>query len=331
MNVIISNKARDMLVNLQIDVIKSLNGEYEADELVAMFSNFFFNKMILDITAIKNYTDTRNLQKLSMGLDMDKVILVLDGTPNTSSSIFLSKLVSMGIYNFATTIDNIMYLYNNPNSYRDVAHIQQMDNLTNVITDKVENYNLKVLGIKNVTEHAGATTFIYMLKNQLELQGYNTAAIEVNKRDFINFNSQNMVSCSKDELPGVISKFSRFDIVLLDINDSDEESSCGDVLYLIEPTFIKLNKLIRRNKMVFQNLNGKKIILNKSLLDQKDITDFEYESRSKVFYNVPPLDEKKKEHKVLSGLLNMIGYSKNSSFDNAENRGKIFGLFKSNN
>ena len=53
--------------------------------------------------------------------------------------------------------------------------------------------------------------------------------------------------------------------------------------------------------------------------------------RSKVFYNVPPLDEKKKEHGVLSGLLAAIGYNKNSSYDNAENKGKIFGLFKSNN
>jgi len=330
MNVIISNKARDMLVNLEIDVIKSLEGEFEVEELATMFSNFFFNKMILDITAIKGFMDVRNLQKLSMSLDMDKVILVLDNTPQTSSSAFLSKLVSMGIYNFGTTIDNIMYLYNNPNSYRDVAHIQQMDNLTNVISDKVDNFNMKILGIKNVTNHAGATTLIYMLKNQLEINGYSVAAIEVNKRDFVNFPAQNMVSCSKDELPGTIAKFSAFDIILIDLNDSDSEDSCSDVLYLLEPTYIKLNKLIRRDRMIFNKLQNKKIILNKSLLDQKDITDFEYESRSKVFYNIPPLDEKKKEHGVLNGLLNALGLTRNNELDNEENKGKIFGLFKSN-
>jgi len=329
MNVIISNKSRDMLVNLNIDVIKSLNGEYEAEELVSMFSNFFFNKMILDITAIKNYQDIRNLQKLSISLDMDKVILVLDDAPESNSSLFLSKLVSMGIYNFATNIDSIMYLYNNPNSYRDVAHIQQLDTLTSAVTDKIENYNMRILGIKNITEHAGSTTLTYMLKNQLELQGYNVVAIEVNRRDFSNFNSQNMVSCSVADLPSTISKYSSYDVILIDLNDASEDG-CSDVLYLLEPTYIKLNKLIRRDRMIFNKLQNKKIVLNKSLLNQKDITDFEYESRSKVFYNIPPLDEKKKEHSILSGLLNMLNFNKNTTFEE-ENKGKILGLFKSNN
>ena len=328
MNVIVSNKARDMLVNLEIDVIKSLNGEYDIDELTSMFANFFFNKMILDITAINNYQDLRNLQKLSMAFDMDKVILVLDNIPESNSSLFLSKLVSMGIYNFATNLDSIMYLYNNPNSYRDVAHIQQLSSLTEAVTDKIENYNMRILGIKNITEHAGATTLTYMLKNQLELQGYTVVAIEINKRDFSNFNSHNMVSCSSSDLLSVVSKYSSYDVVLLDLNNSSEEG-CSDVLYLLEPTYIKLNKLIRRDRMIFNKLKNKKIILNKSMLSQKDITDFEYESKSKVFYNIPPLDEKQKDHGILSGLLNLLGLNKNMSFE--EEKGKVLGLFKSNN
>ncbi len=329
MNVIISNKARDMLVNLEIDVIKSLNGEYEAEELASMFSNFFFNKMILDITAIKNYQDIRNLQKLCINLDMDKIILVLDNSDiQSTSSLYLSKLVSMGIYNFATNLDSIMYLYNNPNSYRDVAHIQQLDALTSAVTDKIENYNMKILGIKNITEHAGATTLTYMLKNQLELQGYNVVAIEVGKRDFSNFNSQNLISCSMSDLPSEIAKYTSYDVILIDLNNNTEDG-CSDVLYLLEPTYIKLNKLIRRDRMIFNKLQNKKIVLNKSLLDQKDITDFEYESKSKVFYNIPPLDEKQKEHSILSGLLNLLGLNKNTTFVE-ENRGKILGLFKSN-
>lgn len=329
MNVIISNKARDVLVNLNIDVIKSLNGEYEADELASMFSNFFFNKMILDITAIKDYQDIRNLQKLSISLDMDKVIILLDDTPQVNSSLFLSKLVSMGIYNFATNLDEVMYLYNNPNSYRDVAHIQQLDTLTSSVTDKMMNYNLRVLGIKNITAHAGSTTLTYMLKNQLELLGYNVVAIEVNKRDFSNFNAQNMYSCSASDLLSTISKYSGYDVILVDLNDATEDG-CSDVLYLLEPTYIKLNKLIRRDRMIFNKLKNKKIVLNKSLLSQKDVSDFEYESRSKVYYNIPPLDEKKKEHGVLAGLLNLLGLSKDMTFGE-ENKGKILGLFKSNN
>ena len=54
MNVIVSNKYQSMLANLEIDVIKRLDGEFDADELGGMFKNFFFQRMILDITALKN-------------------------------------------------------------------------------------------------------------------------------------------------------------------------------------------------------------------------------------------------------------------------------------
>ena len=116
MNVIISNKNQAMLQNLGIDVIKEMNGEFEADEIIATFQNFFYQRMILDITALKNYNDIANLQKLSMSLDMEKLILLLDGTEETSNPMFLSNLVSMGIYNFTKNAEGIQYLYNTPNS-----------------------------------------------------------------------------------------------------------------------------------------------------------------------------------------------------------------------
>ena len=59
MNVIIANERQNELANLDIEIIKAVNGVYEADELVQMFSNFFFGRMILDLTAIKNYKDIR--------------------------------------------------------------------------------------------------------------------------------------------------------------------------------------------------------------------------------------------------------------------------------
>ena len=55
MNVIVANEKKDELSNLDIDVIKSISGEYEVGELIAMFENFFYDKMILDVTAISNY------------------------------------------------------------------------------------------------------------------------------------------------------------------------------------------------------------------------------------------------------------------------------------
>ena len=46
MNVIVANKYRDALANLDIDIIKSLDGEYTVDEIVDTFKNFFFQRMI---------------------------------------------------------------------------------------------------------------------------------------------------------------------------------------------------------------------------------------------------------------------------------------------
>ena len=48
MNVIISNERQAELANLDIEIIKAINGVFEADELVSMFSNFFFGRMILE-------------------------------------------------------------------------------------------------------------------------------------------------------------------------------------------------------------------------------------------------------------------------------------------
>ena len=130
MNVIVSNKNQNILNSLDIDVIKSINGEFSADEIAATFSNFFFNRMFLDITAIKDYMNISNMQRLSMSIQMDKVILLIDNILMNDNA-YLSKLISIGIYNFANNKESLMYLYNHPNTYKDVAHIHQLGNTIN--------------------------------------------------------------------------------------------------------------------------------------------------------------------------------------------------------
>ena len=78
MNVLIANKQKDKLNQLDIEVIKRLDGEFDVNEIISSFQNIFYNKMILDITALKNYNDINTIQKLSISLDMDKLILVLE-------------------------------------------------------------------------------------------------------------------------------------------------------------------------------------------------------------------------------------------------------------
>ena len=324
MNVIIANEAKDMLSQLDIDVIKSVDGIHSADEIVDMFKNFFFARMILDVTAIEDYQNITNIQKISIGLDADKIILVLPNNEVCTSSSYLSKLISMGIYNFTTNLEGIKYCLEHPNTYKDVAHIQQLNDLSTTINEKVVSGS-RIIGIKNVTDHAGSTTLIYMLKKELE-QTYNlrVVAIEINRHDFAYFHDKNMISITDEELMSEIVKHNDASIILIDLNDSDNDGVCSDTLYLIEPSSIKLNKLMRRNRRIFEELKGKKIVLNQSLLSNGDVMDFEYEGRTKVFYNIPPLNDRER-NSVLHDFLAKMGLVAKTE---EKEESKIFGLFR---
>ena len=312
MNVIVSNKYQVLLGTLNIDVIKVVNGEFSVQELVNQFNNFFYNKMIIDITAIKNYSDVLVMRELSMNFDMDKVIILLDDHPKVNTAQYLSQLVSVGIYNFTRNVDAIPFLIDNPNSYKDVANYQNFNN-----DDKFNNnmpiieegrIERRVIGIKNVTEHAGATTLIYMLKRHLE-KNYRVKAIEVNSNDFDYFNDKSLESVDFMNATFKISDYTDCEVVLVDLNDASE-SICTEIIYLIEPGIIKLNKLIRSDRKIFDKLRNKKIVLNKSVLDSSDVKDFERESGSKIFYNIPYLDEKLDNNKLVNEFLLALGFSR---------------------
>ena len=123
--------------------------------------------MILDVTAIRDFHNIKSFQTIAMGLDVEKIVFFLPEGTDVCTSSFLSKLVSMGIYNFTTNVEGVKYLLEHPNSYKEVAHIQQLNDVSNTFMQKIENGS-KVIGIRNVTEHAGATTFIYILKKELK-------------------------------------------------------------------------------------------------------------------------------------------------------------------
>ena len=296
MNVIVSNRNQDMLANLDIDLIKSINGEFTPEEIAAQFPpNFYYNKMILDITAIKDYKNINVIQELSLLLDMSKVVLFLDDSETVNSPVYLSQLVSMGIYNFTKTIDAVKFLIDNPNTYKDVASYHQLNNVSYKESKdtqtkdyiQADDARLRVIGFKNITDGAGATTLIYMLKKQLDKSLQST-----------------------NDMAGFINTNQRAEVILIDLNEEDGEELCSEVVYLIEPGLIKLNKLIRKDSSIFDKLRGKKIILNRSLLTNKDVADFEYESNSKIFFNIPNLDDKKEYHKALEDFLIEMGFSR---------------------
>ena len=91
---------------------------------------------------------------------------------------------------------------------------------------------------------------------------------------------------------------------------------------MLEPSTIKLNRLVRKNAGIFNKLSGKKVVLNKSLLLNNDVFDFESEAGIKVFYNLPPLDERKR-NAIIGDFLTKLGIISSGS-----GSGKIFGLFR---
>ena len=99
--------------------------------------------------------------------------------------------------------------------------------------------------------------------------------------------------------------------MLIDINDSAVAlSSTQDVLYLVEPSLLKLNKLMMVNPDALSNLKNKKLLLNKSFLSSKDVIEFEYESRSKIYYNLPCLDDRDSILEPLTQLLIKLGFTR---------------------
>lgn len=350
MNVIISNEQQGQIATLDIDIIKSITGIYGASEIVEMFKNFFYNKMVLDVTAIKGYTDVQVFKILAEGLDPEKTIFFIPEGNSICTPNFLAQLVTLGIYNFTTNLEGVKYLLKKSNTYNDVAHIQQMgggtiqppqpqfpsnahetgavqvqvpDEPKVEVQQSMMNRTIR-LGIRNITDHAGSTSLAYMMKKELvSVFGENkVVAIEVNKNDFQFYNDKAMVSSNTSELKNVLDRYNGMSVILIDLNDYEDNTICDEVLYLLEASTLKLNRLVRKNKNVFAKLKGKKIVLNQSLLSNKDISELEYEAGVKFFYSLPPLNDRKRNDAVTE-LLSKLGLVQISN-----NSGKIFGLFR---
>ena len=125
----IYNKYKEMLMGLNLEVMKTMEGVYNVDEIIDTFTNFYYDKMILDITAIRDYQNTDNLQKLAMNINMENVIVLLDDSLETNSKTYLSKLISLGIYNFIKAAEGINYLLVHPHTYKDVVNIHNIQEL----------------------------------------------------------------------------------------------------------------------------------------------------------------------------------------------------------
>ena len=319
MNVIIANQQESILSSLGIEVIKSMRGLFTPDEIIGTFNNFYFLRMIIDVTALQNYEDPVTYQKLSIGLPIDKVILLIPPASRLTNSAYLSKLISMGYYNFTTNVDGVKYLLSTPNSYRDVAHLHQLDAPApqampgGPAVASAGSYGggpsggpIKTLGIKNVTEGAGSSSLVYMIKNELESKyGASVLGIEVGKKDFIYFRDSNMVSADDKNIATEMIKARNYNFVIVDLNDYPD-SICDETIYLVEPSVLKLNKLMMRDKAAFNKIKDKKIVINRSVLNNADLREFAREAGVNIFFSLPAINDRE-DSEYISDLLVKLG------------------------
>ena len=395
MNVIVTNKQKNIIDNANIDAIKDFNGLFNVDDLIDKLKNYFFSKVILDATSVINFATKEVVSKLASSIGADKMILFLPVGINPPME-FVNLLIDLKIYNFSNDINEIVGYINNPNTYEnilakysetskandiyvdnsikanedyvdesvtntddysnvnnqdsnfittnangnnaknindftiideynnindgfganEVANLVNNDNVhlnstNNNISDYVNsnnkfitinsnnstieyaNHDKKIYGIKNITKDAGSTTIVYLLKKYLEDKlDKRVLAVEVNKDDFKYYQTNNMISTSAEKIREVCLN-NNFEIILVDLNDYyGNFDFFNDIIYLMEPSLIKLNMLMMENRFIFNDLKNKKVILNKSLLSNNDVSELSKEAGIGFLMNIPPLNDR---------------------------------------
>ncbi len=323
MNVVTANENKAIIDRLTIDIIKRIDGQFELRELLSQFVNMYFNKMIIDITSIKDYENIEVIRKLSRAIDPNRVILLLGDNMTVNSSVYQSQLVEIGFYNFTRNFEGLMFLYDKPNTKEDVNHFllteekkTELENLS--IEPQVnihETNERKIIGLENLTLHAGASSLTNMMVRQLNNKGYQAIGVEMFKQDLIFYHESSLHACmNKNDLERLLREQSGAEVVIIDVNEFGEaEKFCDEILYLVEPSYVKMTKLLKKNKNAFLDHKGDTIVLNMSFVSDNEVGDFEYETKCKVFANIPPLNDRDKDLKEINELLQKLGFLRVSS------------------
>ena len=279
MNIVIENLNSSIIDSISIATIKRLSGVYDVGALFNEISALTYEKAIIDITAINNYNDINTLKSLVSFIKPDNLILVINKDNVTLE--YLNSIIELGIYNIAYTEKHIVELYSNPNNYEDAI----------ILINKNKKIT-KIIGFKNVTKHAGSTTLIYILKKHLD-KARKVLAIEIDKLDFNFFYNKEMISIQDNEVDMILEKYGNMDIVLIDLNNSKNAVKyCDEVIYLVEPTMIRINEAMMVDPTTFNTLKDKKVILNMSPLTADEVKEFQNESHIKAYYVLPLLNER---------------------------------------
>lgn len=307
MNVVIANKLKNETSSINLPIGKTLIGYYLIDDIVNSFANFEFSKLIIDMSAIKDKDNVVGFQKMAATLNMQNIIFVIESVDDNN---LIAKIIPFGIYNFATSFNGVAELINIPNTYKEVAHYHDVSSIKSPVPTAMKTVgNTRIIGIKNITKSAGATSLIYLSKKYLE-KLYKVLVIEVGKEDFKIYKDEDYISTTEENFMNTVNNSSGYDVILVDINHFGVETYCSDVLYLIEPSIIKLGMLEKVDRNFSEKLRGKKIVLNQSFLGSSDLSKFEFEGKIKVFFNLPVMNDRSNKNDHIIALYNKLGFTK---------------------
>ena len=318
MNLVIVNENTIVVNALTIDIIKVLNGVYDVNSIEKELVNFYFNKVIIDITAIKNYFSSFDLFEFLNYFGKDKVILLLNDSAYCNSKEFLTQLINNGYYNFTSNSQGVSFLVNRSNTYEDVKKYIQTTTFTSELNSSIGSTNsafkvneMKIIGIKNLSEGAGSTTLMQQMVKQLAFN-YKVKGIELNGFDAIYFRRPDIIFCNDyTEAETKIQGLKRIDAIIIDLNEfEDKNKICTDIIYLLEPGIIRISKLIKNINKYKDKLNDMKIVLNRSALKDEEINYFEKETGLNIYYNLTNFDDKKDRLLSIDKLLIKLGFNK---------------------
>lgn len=352
-NIIIKNQNSKIIDSVDINSIKTISGEFTREAIELELGNLLYSAAVIDITAIKNYFDIKEVLRFLSFFGPSKTILLLNNSELVNSSSYLNLLVQNGYYNFTRNAAGINYLLTHPNSLNDVSkYIDSLNSTSNIAVNSMgpntfgnqthqsnqyvvntdynsgyvkENESVKtgarIIGIQNITEHAGATTFMYVMLKHLRIN-YKVKAFEMFKQDSIYFKDNDISFCtSVEDLKYRINITSDAEIILVDLNGLKEPGLCHDILYLVNPGIISLNKALKKDTNVREKVMDGKVILNQSAMKDEEMSNFEYETKFKVYYNMPVINDRAERLLVVDKLLLKLGFGKQGSTS-------FFGLFK---
>lgn len=327
MFIVIKNENSNIINNLSVNVSKTLVGEFTRKDLDNELYMVSYDRVIVDITSIRNFYDDNYLYSfLQYFNDPSKIIILLNDSFVANSKLFLSNLIKHGYYNFATSDSSLNRLLERENTLDDVKELAEgydflkSDSIVSGRVSKGFDTDKVIIGIENGIPHSGATTLMYMLVKEFGKK-CNVKGVEMNGEDSLLFNDDRVISCeSRSQLETIIMSLKDVDVFVIDLNGSDVKEICTKVIYLVETGIIKVNKLMKGDKINYERLVGKNVVLNRTNLSGNEIKVFEYETGLNVVGSVGNLNERLDSNDGLRDLVRFLGV-----------RGKksgLFGLFR---